>query len=114
MSNVVYFRDGPAPELWREASGLAARYNWPDQARLLARGVIPEGFAREVGKAIVLFLARPIISYAWAGLWSRKREEEYNQKMRSHGCALARLRVLLAMLRSRPLPGPTEEQTHEV
>ena len=100
ISNAEYFRDGPIADLWREAAELATRYNWPEEAAQLRRHIIPPGFAREVGKAIVLFLEKPVISYAWIGIWTRDKEDAYNREMRAHGLTLIRLRVLLAKLRT--------------
>jgi hypothetical protein len=83
-----------------EAAGIARRYHWPEQADALARGELPQGFAREVGSNIALFLAPPVISMAWVGVrgWTRQREDEERQENRAHARQLVRLRILLAEL----------------
>ncbi len=93
------FETGTIAEMRIEAASLAARYNWPEAARDLHRGVIPEGFGREVGSTIALFLQRPVISWCFFGGWSRSQETQYNQEMRAHARHLCRLRVLLMLLR---------------
>ncbi len=85
------------PKLWQEAADLADRYNWPNEAKQLRQGSLPDGFGREVGKTIVLFLERPVIGWAFTG-WSQHKANEYEQEMRDHARVLVRLRVLLARL----------------
>ncbi len=76
------------------AAALAAEYNWPTEAAQLRGGVVPEGFAREVGSTIALFLAPPVIS-----IGPRQREQEERDNNRAHARRLVRLRVLLAKAR---------------
>ncbi len=94
MSTSLEVQVGPA---WLEAATLADRYNWPVEAKQLRQGFLPEGFGREVGKTIALFLERPVVGWSFIG-WSPLKAREYEQKMREHARVLARLRVLLASL----------------
>ena len=66
-----------------QAAQIAERYHWPDEAALLRRGIVPEGFAKEVGSAIALFMGH--------GPLMPQTEDNI-----AHGNRLAELRVLLA------------------
>ena len=79
----------------QEAASLARDYNWPDEAAQLARGVVPEGFGREVGSYIALFMAQPALGYM--GM-SDAQAEMTKRENRAHGRLLARLRVLIARM----------------
>ncbi len=81
-------------ERYEEAAQLAADYNWAAEAALLRKGKLPTAtFGREVGEAVALFMARPVIS-----IGSRSVAEEEERNSRAHGKRLARLRLLLALL----------------
>ncbi len=82
---------------WAEAAELADRYNWPKQAADLRRQALPDGFGREVGRTIALFLERPVIGWGFFG-WSRRRADEHERDLREHARVLVKLRVLLARL----------------
>lgn len=71
------------------AEELANAYNWPFAARQLAKGVVPDGFGREVGQTIVLFKQRwPF--YAMAGCNAAEDD--------SHAKRLGELRLLVAKI----------------
>jgi hypothetical protein len=82
-------------EIRREAAELAARYHWPEEARLIRQGApVPDGFGREVGSNVALFLATDVL-----GMFDDARRERERQENRAHAKRLARLRVLIALLR---------------
>lgn len=81
-----------------EASALAKKYNWPKEAEALSNGKVPEGFGKEVGKEIALFLKPDVISKSWLGVWTKEQEEEYKREMREHARQLAKLRILIALI----------------
>jgi hypothetical protein len=74
-----------------EAADLAQRYNWPEEAKQLRLGKVPEGFGREVGENVALFMkSLPHL------VGSREKYEQERQEARAHGKQLARLRLLVA------------------
>jgi hypothetical protein len=80
-----------------QAVSLARDYNWPAEAAYMQRtGWVPEGFPREVGSAIALFMNPPPLG----GLLHSSREEYAREREndRAHGHQLAKLRVLLAKI----------------
>lgn len=78
--------------LFKQAISIAEQYQWDTENAipLLKQHIIPEGFCREVGNTIALFL-RPLI------IISLTKEEEYTN--RSHARQLANLRFTLAKIR---------------
>jgi hypothetical protein len=75
--------------MYERAARLADRYNWPAEAAALRQGVIPEGFPREVGRTIALFLVK---------IPCFPPTEEEEQSNRAHAKQLAELRMMLATL----------------
>lgn len=71
------------------AEELANAYNWPFAARHLAKGIVPEGFGREVGQAIVLFKQR------WPFYFMAYRNAAEDDE---HAKRLGELRLLVAKI----------------
>jgi hypothetical protein len=84
-----------------EAAQLALEYNWPEQAKQLASGEVPEGFGKEVGTHVALFLLTSPFDHIRR---TRAEVEDMRARNRCHGKRLARLRYLIARIRC---PQPT-------
>lgn len=81
--------------LFIEASQIAERYNWLKEAELLKNGIIPEGFAKEVGQTIALFLERNPLKFFGMTV---ERAINKDNECHEHAKQLGRLRLLLAKL----------------
>jgi hypothetical protein len=77
-----------------EAALLARQYSWPEEARSLEKGIVPQGFALEVGRAIVLFKT-PIPCFF---PHEREATDRLNTQNKRDAQSLVRLRVLIAKM----------------
>jgi len=87
--------------LFAEAADLADRYNWPDEAHQLRAGIVPDGFSREVSRAIILFKS-PVPFGSWIPPNGWRTQEEYDMERgndKTYATELVWLRTLIAKIR---------------
>lgn len=89
-------------DVLRQAADLAESYHWMEEAKQIRRGTVPEGFSKEVGSYIALFLDRsPEGLYLWLGRYTQAKYEEVVAHNREHARRLTELRCLIAEIHLR-------------
>ncbi len=79
-----------------KAAEIAYRYNWIKEAMSISNGIVPEGFGKEIGKAISLFINPPPLLGL---LMNCKQYQEERELDKLRAKELGKLRMMIAKLR---------------